>query len=976
MNRLRNCIVLIITLFVSMPGICRAADGKKDKDKYSFVITGRVKEAVGKTDLTDAVVILYDGNGNRMDSVQANRGSRYVDGERIPMSYFTFGVERKDSTYTLDVSYPGYQTQTVAYRVENIGKRESYRYIPTIFLEREPHKLKEVTVTASKIKFYNKGDTIVYNADAFQLAEGSMLDALIAQLPGVELNDDGQIKVNGEFVESLLLNGKQFLDGNNQLMLENIGAYTVKNVEVYQGQDAREKWVGDPNARKHLTMDVKLKREYNMGWIVNAQGGAGTEKRYTGRLFASWFTPTTKLTFIGNVNNLNDSRKPGKNDSWTPEMMPSGTREYRTGAFNYDYENPEETRRFNGYVEFEQSALKNHTTTARTNFLSGGNTYDNSFTRARDRKLRLATRNYWHLNNERCFTGGMLVGRHVHRDNGSSGISGTFDREQTDMTRAILEAIYSTGTPGQLDDIINRSITRTDGSQTENEIQFYPYLEWKIPGTEDRLTTELGVKYKDEKEERWRDYNINYGADPVPAVVKRQYFDNSPNRTLTLDGTAGYTARVGSLSVGLSYSYRFLARDRDSYMYALDRLADMGVYGTVPAGYLDSFDPENSYTSRLIENRHTVAPSVSWFSSGEKHFIYLQFNPEFSLLHQHLDYWRARRSYFVGKSSFLAVANRYSMIARGHFGLQSTKGRPRYTHEVVFNYGIDTRTPDPLHRLDIVNDADPLNITLGNPDLKNSYIHKPILSWKYISPVRTLSNTVQLQLEFTDNALVRGYTYDTSTGIRRIRTYNVSGNSRKSLDNSFNFQFGSRDQFTLTSRTSADISDYADMIGVDTQAPVKSKVSNLNLGESIKFDWQIGKQNIAVKGSFDNRHSTSTRDDFRTIDARHFNYGVLGQFRLPAGFGISTDFTLYTRRGYGVKELDTTDAIWNLRLTYTPRGGRWGFMADGFDMLHQLSNVNYAVNASGRTVSYSNALPRYLLFSVQYRLSIQPKKRR
>lgn len=69
MNRFRNCIVLIIILFVSIPGLCRAADGKKDKDKYSFVITGRVKEAVGKTDLTDAVVILYDGNGNRMDSV-------------------------------------------------------------------------------------------------------------------------------------------------------------------------------------------------------------------------------------------------------------------------------------------------------------------------------------------------------------------------------------------------------------------------------------------------------------------------------------------------------------------------------------------------------------------------------------------------------------------------------------------------------------------------------------------------------------------------------------------------------------------------------------------------------------------------------------------------------------------------------------------------------------------------------------------
>ena len=148
--------------------------------------------------------------------------------------------------------------------------------MPTTFLERAPHKLNEVVVTASKIKFYNRGDTIVYNADAFQLAEGSMLDGLIAQLPGVELSSNGQIKVNGEFVESLLLNGKEFLDGNNQLMLENIGAYTVKNIEVYEGQTKLEKWRGDPDAQKHLTMDVKLKKRIQYrshtqcsGWIWN-----------------------------------------------------------------------------------------------------------------------------------------------------------------------------------------------------------------------------------------------------------------------------------------------------------------------------------------------------------------------------------------------------------------------------------------------------------------------------------------------------------------------------------------------------------------------------------------------------------------------------------------------------------------------------------------------------------------------------------
>lgn len=62
---------------------------------------------------------------------------------------------------------------------------------------------------ASKVKFYNRGDTLVYNADAFNLAEGSMLDALIQQLPDVELKDNGNIYVNGKYVEELLLNGKQ-----------------------------------------------------------------------------------------------------------------------------------------------------------------------------------------------------------------------------------------------------------------------------------------------------------------------------------------------------------------------------------------------------------------------------------------------------------------------------------------------------------------------------------------------------------------------------------------------------------------------------------------------------------------------------------------------------------------------------------------------------------------------------------------------
>ncbi len=190
-----------------------------------------------------------------------------------------------------------------------------------IMMIRAAKVLSEVTVTASKVKFYNKGDTIVYNADAFVLAEGTMLDGLLRQMPGVELKDDGRIFVNGEYVEELLLNGKDFFKGNNKVMLENIGAYTVKNVEVYRKQKDIDRVLGKGFGEKSLAMDVKLKKEYNQGMMLNAEAGYGSDDRYLGRLFGLWFSDHARVSAVGNINNLNDDRKPGEQTGFDPNAI-------------------------------------------------------------------------------------------------------------------------------------------------------------------------------------------------------------------------------------------------------------------------------------------------------------------------------------------------------------------------------------------------------------------------------------------------------------------------------------------------------------------------------------------------------------------------------------------------------------------------------------------------------------------------------
>lgn len=147
-----------------------------------------------------------------------------------------FKVKDESATYIIQFSYDNYQTQYKKINFNPRGRMKHYDF-GTIKLKRQrEQKLGVATVTASRVKFYTKKDTLVFNADAFQMAEGSMLDALIKQLPGVELKSNGEIYVNGKYVESLLLNGEDFFKKDNTVLLENLPSYTVNQVQVYKNK--------------------------------------------------------------------------------------------------------------------------------------------------------------------------------------------------------------------------------------------------------------------------------------------------------------------------------------------------------------------------------------------------------------------------------------------------------------------------------------------------------------------------------------------------------------------------------------------------------------------------------------------------------------------------------------------------------------------------------------------------------------------
>ena len=212
--------------------VCAQPSSGKDQNMFQIAIQG-VLDNLTETELYGADFKLID---IRTDSVvKSGKAWRQWEdqGRIVKTSSFKIDNIPFRGHYQLVLSCPGYEDSFTEIDGTALDSKQFVVILGNILLERKARELKEITVQGSKVKFYHRGDTLVYNADALVMAEGSMLDDIIRQLPGMELKENGQILFNGEFVESLLLNGNDFFKGKHEIMLKNLDAYTVKNIEFY-----------------------------------------------------------------------------------------------------------------------------------------------------------------------------------------------------------------------------------------------------------------------------------------------------------------------------------------------------------------------------------------------------------------------------------------------------------------------------------------------------------------------------------------------------------------------------------------------------------------------------------------------------------------------------------------------------------------------------------------------------------------------
>ena len=803
------------------------------------------------------------------------------------------------------------------------------------------HELKGVTVVASKVKMVMKGDTIVYNADAFNLAEGNMLDALIARLPGAKLEKDGRIYVNGRFIQSLLVNGQEFFAGNPKLALENLPAYTVNKIKVYNKAGIKSRLMERNMGDNTYVMDVRLKREYATGYMGDLEAGGGTQKRYKLRGFAMKFSDKERMGAFFNINNLNDNQRAELTGEWEPQDVGNGLLTVKNAGVSYvRFLNNERSWVSTGNT-WQHISTDNESITHTQTYLPEGNLFLHSHSKQLNSSDKWESINRLSIDKTNYSTSNSVSISYL-RNNGFGSTNSATANETT-----------------KLNTLLSRnSLESSDFNFDFSTDNYVKYITDLIRG-------DFSVSYNRNKQKQFMLNNIQYFQGGQPNDLRNNYFD-MPNQKLKLSAGVGYDINIRKTTFAPSYSYTYTYNKASELLYRLDWIAgrDINQFNVLPSAsnvLLSVLDNNNSYRFNEYRNEHR--------------FNFKYFNRKIKVLNS-----------FVSLNLPLRLLNAdfyYYGISEQRFSRRKLFFEPNielyhWDENVswVFTARMNSDFPTLLATADYRNDSDPLNIRLGNKDLRNLH-HYDVEANVTINGENEQTISLSANYHRTDNQVAYALIFDNATGISTIYPTSVNGNWNTKFEVEFKRALDKANKILFSNNFSTNYNHSVDMASIaGSTESQRSIVNNWEFGDELKVNYRLN-DNYEFTFHTGGKYYliNSARIGFENIKASDYNIGLNAQIVLPWELQLTTDMTMFARRGYQQSEMNTTDWIWNIQLARTFLNGHLTAKIQGFDLLQQLSNTRYVINSQGRTEMWNNSIPRYVMLSLAWKFNINPKRK-
>lgn len=854
-----------------------------------------------------------------------------------------FKVEKvTPGSYLLQASFLGFNN---LYQTIEVAPGQSEIALGRLALSPRTELLDEVIVREERLPLAIRKDTIEFDAEAFKTQPNAAVEELLKKLPGVEVGRDGSIRAQGEAVQQVLVEGKEFFGKDPKMATKNLPADAVDKVQVFDKKSDMSEFSGVDDGQRQKTINLQLKEDKKKGLFGRAEAGLGPEPealdgqgRYRAKGNLNRFSPRQQISLIGLANNLSEpgfsfddylnfmggiqGLMGGRGGSMRIEINPeemglplnlgdnSGIAAAAAGGINFNQEFSEKTE-LNSSLLYNRFSNGLERSLRRESFLEGG-----AFTTEEDSRQNTLNHNQranLRLEHEIDSTQSVRLR--------ASGSYNTTELETAARSQNFQDGLLASGSE------------RRYGASGHTGNWDASALYRKRLGRPGRVFTgqaSMGQRdsYQSGQLEALNAFYPKNGAATADTLLQDQ---------IRSDEKQNY-------GLQLSYSEPLSKRSYLEWRYAFQR--NQTDYSQEVYDSADGLLLFNENLSNAFESAYTYHHLHSGLRANGKK---TGFNAGLALQRARLDG---------------ALLNLDTAIVQTFWNLLPAM---RWEYEfsqsqrLGFNYFTSVREPSIRQLQPIVDNSDPLNIYVGNPALRPEYSHRVELQYFNFNAALLSNFFNSLALDYTTNAISQAFSVDEQ--LKRTTTP-INTDKAWRLYNSLNYAAPIRPlKLRFNIQAQASLSQGFNRIdGQENQTDQRFGSIDLRLENRFKekFDLMGG-----ARLSYTQAHYSIQKGLNQDILNQTY-YGSL-QLNLPAGltFFTSMDFNIYSGRSTGFNQ---EVLLWNAYLAKTLLDKRAELRFSAFDILNRNRGISRRTELNYVEDEQVNNLARYFLLSFTYSL--------
>lgn len=917
-------IMKLICILLSFLFICFCANLAVGQVNPSYSVTGKLIDSKNRQPLDSCLVELLNGRDSSIvTKAYANKNGEFKISNVVGGAYF------------IKTSRSGYVSN---FKTITVTGRERSLDIGVIIVEKGI-ELKEVTIVGKADPVVIKKDSIEYDAKSFKTTPDANVEQLIKKMPGIEVDQAGNIKAQGEAVNRLTVDGREFFGNDPKMATKNLPADAIAKVQVIDSQTKEAQRRGIDDGKREKVMNLVLKEDKKGGVFGNVSVAGGTRERYSASTSVNYFTDKKQVNLILLSNNMNQAYAAEDVGNLTGSSISSGAVSGEINGISFGRTSPGHTKINSGAFNFSDIYGKKQNINFRTTY-NGGLTLSDVETRS---SIQNFQSNGTFFNTNQNFSNNRDQRHQLDVDfNYADSLLSIYFNPAINTSSTNSTAVINTSTSNAAGQLINNGYQTTHNNQTTTAISGYFTINRKFRQKKGAISLTINKRYNDNSSDYNNQNTINYYQNGLPtgqSLINQQQSQDVSNSSLNVQNDISRTiSRDRKTSLVLNSSVNISNGTSDQITY--DYNTSSGLYD-IPVQALTSYytNKQIRYASGLGFNKTTNKLTLSTYATVQN---------------------IALTGTNIGNSLQNEVKKNYwSFLPRATVSYKNSANT-----SYSFNFSSSASAPSIQNLQPVQNNNNPLNIREGNPDLKVAETYNFQLGYNAYDTKTSTSSNYRMSYGFVMNAFSSANDFDSQTGVTTTKPLNVNGNYNLGLNGYFGRPTGIK-ALRVNYGFSSTFNRNGNFVnGVKNSA--STLIAGVNGGISYAY-----KESLNI--SFDHRinytankngiQATATNNYFYFNNSANISYEFIKTWRLNIDAGQQS----FTGRGDG---FNNNIIIVNAGIQkYFLEKNQLNLQLKAFDLFNQNSGISRNITNNRIEDTYVNNLRRYFSLRLTYKIN-------